>query len=89
MKLNSYTERLIVNMKNEKDKMNKEIQSSEERDTTYWMPIGMCLGMSIGVAIGSATDHMSIFMVMGLAMGMLFGVILDSQNKNKDDEEKE
>ncbi|MBE5955254.1 MAG: glycine zipper family protein [Lachnospiraceae bacterium] len=76
-------------MKIEKKKSNEEMQHDNKEGKTYWMPIGMCLGMSIGLAIGSATDHMSIFMVMGLAMGMLFGATLDSQNKNKDDEEKE
>ena len=74
-------------MKTEKEKKNEEMQNDNKKGKTYWMPIGMCLGMSIGLAIGSATDHMSIFMVMGMAMGMLFGATLDSQNKNKDDEE--
>ena len=60
--------------------------NNKEKDSTQYLPIGMCLGMSIGMAIGAAFGNTSIGMCMGLGLGVFGGAMIDMMNKKKTDE---
>ena len=56
------------------------------KNSTQYMPIGMCLGLSIGMAIGSAMGNISVGMCMGLGIGLCFGSAIDAANRSKKNE---
>ena len=62
--------------------------AQDEKEQTYYLPIGMCIGMSLGVAIGTATDNLGTYMPIGLSVGMAIGALLDAKNRKASEEDK-
>ena len=65
-------------MKKEKQIKVTEDNKQKEDNTSYWLPIGMCLGISIGTTIGAATNNMGLWLSIGLSVGLCIGLLFSS-----------
>ena len=67
---------------NNKKKLKKDV--NQKKDSSHWLPIGMCIGLCLGVAIGAATDNIGLWVPIGLCLGVaLGGAVSDDEDNNK------
>ena len=60
-------------------------EKQEIKDSSYWLPIGMCIGISVGTAVGATSNNMGLWLPIGLCLGVALG---SAFSKNGDNNKK-
>ena len=63
--------------------MANQQHNDRKKDTTTYLPIGMCIGLSIGMAIGSVMGNIGVGMCLGLSVGLGIGALIDANVRKK------